>query len=220
LIYDVAIIGAGPVGMTLANLLGMRGLSVLLLDKQPKPYGLPRAVHFDGEVMRVFQKTGLAEQVLACTLVGKGMLFKDAEDNLLVDWSRSQEIGPMGWNESYRFHQPGLETVLDDGLKRFDHVTVKRGIAVTQVEQDADQVVVFADRTYHARFAVGADGAQSFVRKSLSIEVEDLGFAERWLIVDVRLTRNRDDLGDYSVQFCHPTESDSAGWRIGALGHL
>ncbi len=217
MIYDVAIVGAGPVGMTLANLLGMRGMSVLVLEKQPKAYGLPRAVHFDGEVMRVFQKTGLAQEVLDCTLVGKGMLFKDAEDNLLVDWSRSQEIGPMGWNESYRFHQPGLEVALNDGLERFDHVTLKRGVAVSAIVQGADDVLVSADQDYTARYVVGADGAQSFVRKSLGIEVEDLGFAERWLIVDVRLSRNRDDLGDYSVQFCHPTESATYVRSVGDL---
>ncbi|MCO4825938.1 MAG: FAD-dependent monooxygenase, partial [Amylibacter sp.] len=43
---DVCIIGAGPVGMLLGNLLGRRGISVAIIEKQPKPYNLPRAVHF------------------------------------------------------------------------------------------------------------------------------------------------------------------------------
>src|SRR6185295_10657736 len=45
--FDIAIIGAGPVGTFLANLLGVAGLHVLLLDREFDIYQLPRAVHFD-----------------------------------------------------------------------------------------------------------------------------------------------------------------------------
>lgn len=50
--FDTAIIGAGPVGAYLANLLGIAGLQVLLVDREFDIYPLPRAVHFDGEAMR------------------------------------------------------------------------------------------------------------------------------------------------------------------------
>jgi 3-(3-hydroxy-phenyl)propionate hydroxylase len=56
---DVAIIGCGPAGATLANLLGARGLQVLVLERDAHIYPLPRAIHFDGEVMRVFETAGL-----------------------------------------------------------------------------------------------------------------------------------------------------------------
>ena len=125
---DIAIIGAGPVGLTLANLLGVRGLSVRVIEKQAQYYDLPRAIHFDGEAMRVFQATGLAEEVLAHTHVGAGMLFKNADDVVLIDWSRAQDIGPMGWHESYRFHQPGLEDALRRGLDRFTNVELTSGV--------------------------------------------------------------------------------------------
>ncbi len=134
---DVAIIGAGPVGLTLANLLGVRGLSVRVIEKRAQPYDLPRAIHFDGEAMRVFQATGLADQVLAHTHVGVGMLFKNAADEVLIDWSRAQDIGPMGWHESYRFHQPGLEDALRCGLDRFAHVEVTTGVAVAAIDPAA-----------------------------------------------------------------------------------
>ena len=63
--YDVAIVGAGPVGAFLANRLGCVGRRVRLIDKEPKIYALPRAVHFDGEVMRAFQSIGLADEIAA-----------------------------------------------------------------------------------------------------------------------------------------------------------
>ena len=59
--FDVVIVGLGPTGGTLANLLAMNNLSVLILEKESSVYNLPRAVHFDDEVMRVFQTIGITK---------------------------------------------------------------------------------------------------------------------------------------------------------------
>ena len=61
MLFDVAIIGYGPTGATMANLLAMGGHSVLVIDKEADLYPLPRAVHFDDEVMRIFQTIGIAK---------------------------------------------------------------------------------------------------------------------------------------------------------------
>ena len=182
---------------------------MVILEKQRETYDLPRAVHFDGEAMRVFQAAGLADQVLPHTMVGRGMLFKDMEDNVVVNWSRDQDIGPMGWYESNRCHQPGIECALRSGLERFDNVTLHKGVAATEISQDEVGVtVVLADqREVQASYVVGADGANSFVRDALGISMADLGFKEDWLVVDLILKRPREDLGDYSVQFCDPINS-------------
>ena len=219
---DVAIIGAGPVGLTLANLLGKRGLSAQIIEKRPKPYDLPRAIHFDGEAMRVFQAAGLADQVLAHTHVGVGMLFKDADDAILIDWSRAQEIGPMGWHESYRFHQPGLEDALRCGLDRFDHVSLRTGVSATHIDPATGEVGLSDGGRLNASFIVGCDGADSFTRQAAGLALNDLGFNERWLVVDAILKRPRPDLGDYSIQFCdaeHPATyvrgtGDRRRWEI------
>ena len=60
--FDVVIVGRGPVGATLANLLGLCGVRTLVLEREARTYHLPRAVHFDDECMRVFQTIGLAER--------------------------------------------------------------------------------------------------------------------------------------------------------------
>ena len=59
--YDVVIVGLGPTGGTLANLLALNGLSVLILEREKSIYNLPRAVHFDDEVMRVFESIGISK---------------------------------------------------------------------------------------------------------------------------------------------------------------
>ncbi len=203
---DVAIIGAGPAGALLGNLLGKRGISNIIIEKQPDPYPLPRAVHFDAETMRILQSVGLADTVLPETLVGKGMLFQDGDGKVLVDWSRAQDIGPFGWHESYRFHQPALEETLRGGLKRFEECSLVSGHAVTDVRQDANGVDLTLDdgSMVRATYVVGCDGAQSFLRQTLGIGFEDLGFREKWLVVDLIIKNERADRGDYTIQFCDP----------------
>ena len=210
--YDVAIVGLGPIGATLANLLGLCGVKVLILERDSAAYHFPRAVHFDDETMRVFQTVGLAEQVAANALVNPGMRFVDDDGKLLLDWSRPQEIGRNGWHPSFRFHQPALEDVLNKGLARFSHVTVRRRCEAFLLQDCGDHVRLrYEDMAVgeiveaKAQHVVGCDGARSLVRRFIGSEMNDLGFHERWLVVDVQLKKPRPDLGDHSIQYCHRT---------------
>lgn len=212
--HDVAIIGFGPSGATLAHLLGSLGLRVLVLEREGAPHHLPRAVHFDDEVMRVFQTIGLGEAVAADTVVNPGMRFVDAEDRLLLNWSRPAGIGRHGWHASYRFHQPALERALNDGVTRLPNVEVCRRCEAFLLDDRGDHVLLRYEDTSTGRIVetraaqvVGCDGARSLVRRFIGSAMEDLGFHERWLVVDVRLTAPRPDLGDHSVQHCHPERS-------------
>ncbi|RKP47189.1 bifunctional 3-(3-hydroxy-phenyl)propionate/3-hydroxycinnamic acid hydroxylase [Pararobbsia silviterrae] len=210
--FDVAIIGLGPVGATLANLLATYGLKVAVLEREPAPYALPRAVHFDGECMRVFDAIGVAEEVAASCHISPGMKFVNAEGRLLVDWPRPQGIGAQGWNSSYRFHQPDLERVLRARLDSQANVSVKLRSEVYAIETAARHVTVrFEDLTcgrlesIDAAYVIGADGARSLVRRLIGSEMTDLGLHERWLVFDVVLKRPWSVLGDHSVQFCDPS---------------
>lgn len=212
--YDVAVIGYGPSGATLAHLLGLLGLRVLVLERDAAAYHLPRAVHFDDEVMRVFQTIGLSDVVSADTLVNPGMRFVDDDGRLLLDWSRPQDVGPHGWYPSYRFHQPALEQVLHQEIARYPNVVVRQRCEAFLLDDRGDHVALrFEDMAtgklveVRAAHVVGCDGARSLVRRVIGSEMEDLGFHERWLVVDVRLKTPRPDLGDHSVQFCHPERS-------------
>ena len=207
---EIVIVGLGPTGATLANILGGYGINVVVLEREESIYPLPRAVHFDDEAMRVFQSIQLADQIDAKVRVNCGTRFVDKNQDLLLDWPRPQEIGPLGWYPSYRFHQPDLEADLNDGLSRQETVQVMRGCAVTGIMQDDDGVSVNftkdgTDAQIRAHFVIGADGARSVVRRSFDCAWEDLGFRERWLVVDVKLTAERSDLGDFTIQTCDRT---------------
>lgn len=209
--FDIVVIGLGPVGATLANLLGMQGLSTLVLERESEAYHLPRAVHFDDEVMRVFQTIGLADAITPTTRLNPGMRFVDADGALLMDWPRPQEVSPQGWHSSYRFHQPDLERILREGLARFPGVSVRTRCDVFAFEQDRDGATVrYEDlatgrlRQARARYVVGCDGARSLVRRFIGASMDDLGFHERWLVVDVLLRQPKPALGDHTIQYCNP----------------
>jgi 3-(3-hydroxy-phenyl)propionate hydroxylase len=220
--YDVVVVGLGPVGATLANLLGLQGLRILVLEREGEAYALPRAVHFDDECMRVFQAAGLTDELMPVVAPSKGMRYIDAHGKVIIESPTSQELTHHGWHHGYRFHQPELEEILTDGLKRWPNVEVKRRSEVFALDQSERGVYArFEDlssgrlRSVHASFVVGCDGARSTVRRFIGSELLDLGFHERWLVVDLLLKVPRPDLGEFSVQHCNPARSSTYVCGVG-----
>jgi 3-(3-hydroxy-phenyl)propionate hydroxylase len=209
--YDVAVVGFGPVGAALANLLGGMGVRCVVLEREAQTYHLPRAVHFDDEVMRIFQGIGLAGEMAAITHASPGMRFVNAEGRLLIDWPRPPGHGPQFWHRSYRFHQPDLEGVLRAGVGRFGCVSVRTRCEVVEVADEGDRVrLAVVDlatggrEDVAARFVVGCDGARSMVRRGIEAEMEDLHAHQQWLVTDLVLGAPKPGLGDFSVQHCDP----------------
>jgi len=194
---DVAILGYGPVGALVANLLGQAGLSVAVYERDTAIYSLPRAVHFDGEVMRIFQSVGLAERIAAAARPSsQGMHFVNAEGRTLMVRRGIDGPGPHGWPNNWYFHQPALEQILRDGVERFANVGVHLGREIADVSE------------LDARYIVGCDGARSLVRRAIGSRQRDLGLHQPWLVVD--LLCNPDALRvkalpDYTVQLCDPS---------------
>lgn len=211
-VFDVAVIGYGPAGATLANLLGQYGLSVLVLEREADIYPLPRAIHFDGEVMRVFETAGLRREVEAISRPGlKGMYFNNAAGETLLIRGGTAVRGPHGCATNHYFHQPELETVLRAGLRRYPQVEVRTRHEVTRIEDGAEHAALEVmdlargdTTTVQARYVVGCDGARSLARKAIGTPMVDLGLHQPWLVFDVRLKADVPALPDHTVQHCDP----------------
>ncbi len=199
--YDVAIVGAGPVGLVIAGQLARRGHSVTVIERHAAPFALPRAVRFDGQAMRLFQSLGIIDEISPEVVAAESYVWYGADGDPIVNLDESQPT-PSGWAHSYLFWQPTLETALDRLARESPNIDLRRGWQVDGLTQDDHGVELElhqgetgADGLWEptgesarlsARYVVGADGANSAVRTLSGIALEDLGFSEQWLVVDVR----------------------------------
>lgn len=186
---DVVIIGAGPVGLTLANLLGLSRVDVILIEARTELIDYPRAVGIDDEALRVMQAIGLVDDVLPHTVPDQKIRLINGDGKVIG------EINPttreFGWPRRNGFVQPLVDRVLLDGLTRFPHVDVRFGAEAVDIAQDADGATVTyqaADGTRQsitAKYIVAAEGGSSFTRKHLGISFDGETRKARGLVIDV-----------------------------------
>jgi 3-(3-hydroxy-phenyl)propionate hydroxylase len=189
----VVIIGAGPVGVTAATLLGQYGVDCLVLDRWDGVYPQPRAVHLDDEIYRVLARLGIAERFAAVSRPARGLRLIDRNHRVLAVFDRSGDQGRHGHPEANMFDQPELEHLLRTNLEDQPTVTVRGNVEVTDVAQDGQGRVRvdFTDRvtgeplSVLAAYVLGCDGANSVVRAAVGSTMEDLEFEQRWLVIDV-----------------------------------
>ncbi|MDQ2816183.1 MAG: bifunctional 3-(3-hydroxy-phenyl)propionate/3-hydroxycinnamic acid hydroxylase, partial [Actinomycetota bacterium] len=131
---DIAIVGAGPVGMLLALLLGRRGWRVEVLERQAAPYGGPRAVHLDHEAARILQNAGIMDDLASQTEVMDSYLWRNAAGTPLLWLDGAAEVPAVsGWPASSMFHQPDLERLLAEAVARQPRIRVRAGHDVREV---------------------------------------------------------------------------------------
>ena len=202
-IFDVAIVGYGPVGAALAILLGQQGRRVVVLERYGTPYPLPRAVHYDHEVARILQSCGVAAQCSTIVEPAEVYEFQSAERQTLIRFGRSGN-GLSGWPQSSMFSQPELEAVLFARVAELPSVEVRRGCLVTALADEGDGVVLSTDSEFvRARYVVGCDGANSTVRSLMGIAMDDRAFFYDWLVVDVVFHEPR-VFDPLNMQICDP----------------
>ena len=206
--YDVAIVGFGPTGGTLANLLALQGFSILIIEKEKSFYPLPRAVHFDDEIMRVFQTIGITDKFLKHTIINKGTKFVNSKNQVVLDWPRPRSITENGWYPSYRFHQPDLERKLRRRLKDFKKVSIMQNTKVNRLKEEKNLVKICIENINNnkiseirAKYIIGCDGARSTIRKQIKAKFQNLGFTQKWAVVDLILKKNKKELPDRTIQY-------------------
>jgi 3-(3-hydroxy-phenyl)propionate hydroxylase len=172
--------------------------------------------------MRAFQAMGLAEQLAPKLGIHPRMQFVNGEGRQLLDWARPTQVGPSGWRESNRFHQPDLEELLRRGLGRFPQHVVLAGCEFKGLREEGDQVVASYTKTDDgttgevcAHFLVGCDGANSRVREHVGTSMEVLAEPAQWLVIDVMLNEPVPALPAGTVQVCDPARPITT---IGCVG--
>ncbi len=183
----VAVIGAGPTGMTAATLLAQHGVETLMLDRWPDVYPQPRAVHLDDEVYQILDRLGIAEKFAAISRPALGLQLVDEHHRVLARFRRGGSR--RGFPRANMFDQPELERLLRDNLSRYPQIRLRGGVEVVDVTPGTPAHIVLADgEVISADYVLGCDGANSLVRQRIGAVMQDLKFDQRWLVVDIATT--------------------------------
>lgn len=198
---EVLIVGAGPVGLTLANYLGGYGIQTIVIESLAQLIDYPRAIGIDDESMRTMQAIGLADAIEPHTTPNHWMRFLTASGRCWA--SIEPRTDEFGWSRRNAFIQPQADRILFEGLSRFPNVQVRFATSFVGLRQDADRVVARvagAEGEYaiEAAYLVGADGGRSPVRDSLGLAFEGKTAPNKWLVIDVE----NDPVGTPNLYLC------------------
>ena len=191
---DVVIVGAGPCGLTLANLLGLSGVSVIVLEKNESTVREPRAVSIDDESLRTMQAVGLIADVTSRVMLDYGSLYVSATGKSFTFVHPTTR--EFGYPRRSAFHQDVLEDQLRHGLDRFPNVVPLFRHELIGFEQRGDHMDMGVQapdggrRAIRSSYLIACDGARSTVRTQLDIPMSGHTYRERWLIVDIEDTKD------------------------------
>ncbi|MDO9437634.1 bifunctional 3-(3-hydroxy-phenyl)propionate/3-hydroxycinnamic acid hydroxylase [Hydrogenophaga sp.] len=186
--YSVAIVGAGPTGLVLANLLGCHGIRVLLLERGATTVDEARAVTIDDESLRTIQATGLIESVLAHVVQGYGVHYYSWRNRPFARIEPTSK--EYGYAKRNAFRQQVLLRDLLAGLTRFAQVEVRFEHTLQSFEETAGGVRLLVDTPqgpgeFHCDWLVACDGGRSPIREQLGYVLRGSSYDEKWLIADL-----------------------------------
>ncbi len=189
--WPVIVAGAGPTGLTLACLLARYGIEVLVVERNPQTVQEPRAVSIDDESLRTMQAVGIINELVPQIVLGYGSeYFSPGRRRFLKVKPKTLEYGYPRRNA---FRQPVLERLLREHLDRFSNASINFETELVEFSQSAEAVTARVRRAgeiteLKCDYLAGCDGAHSFVRQKLGIEMHGSTFRERWLIIDLEQT--------------------------------
>ena len=186
---DVLVVGCGPVGATIANLLARHGVKVMVVDRSTEVFMAPRAIALDNEALRILQLAGVEERDFETVAIP----YVHMRSPRLGLFGKVNSLGSLdGHPKLVTFYQPDLERCLRARLETYSCAEILLGVQFKSFTEDRDHVLASLDlghgrtRVVRARYMVGADGASSLVRQLIGQEFKGKTFAEDWLIVDAR----------------------------------
>jgi 3-(3-hydroxy-phenyl)propionate hydroxylase len=207
---EVAIVGYGPVGQALAGYLGRAGVSAAVFERDRYVFERARTGAIDDEAMRFLQHLGVAERVLEGTRVPGNFEFLTADGQLLLSWACG-EWGRHGYARLNMWHQPDADLIIREAVDALPNVDVYLQHVVEELSDDGDSVHLrVVDSTSgesvacEAKYVVGCDGGRSLVRRFIGATMESLADSERWVVVDLTLTRDVPSLPAESRHLCDP----------------
>lgn len=182
---DVLIVGAGPVGLDLANRLLLEGRTVAVLDARAHIGQHSRSIGIHAPSLEILAETDVADALIKAGLKvqqGVAYLGNQAVGRLGLD------AGPPPFRFVLTIPQYRTEEILEERTQSLAPGTVHRGLRVELLRQDELGVTAVTTGGTHwrARFAVGCDGQNSTVREALGIQFPGEAYADTFAMGDFR----------------------------------
>jgi 2-polyprenyl-6-methoxyphenol hydroxylase-like FAD-dependent oxidoreductase len=185
---DVLVVGAGPTGLMLANWLVKLGVRVIVADGKDGPTRESRALVVQARSIEVYDQLGLADQVLKAAHRANALApgFGSRVFGRIPLGAVGAAVTPYPWIEI--LEQSRNEQILHQNLKALG-TEVRWGAEVSSLSATADGIeAVLGDTTVRARFCVGADGANSVVRRARKIDFEGVTSPHVFYVIDAEAT--------------------------------
>lgn len=190
---EVLVVGHGPVGAALSCFLGQMGIDTLIIDKASGILDMPRAIALDNEALRILQQAGLSEDAFAKHPIQE-VLMRSPYASLFG--KACTKGGIDGHPKLVTFYQPDLEAALRNKAKELGCISLIENTELIGF-QECDGYILAEAVDLHrnpikikAKYLIGADGANSLVRRLIGQTFEGETYAEDWLIVDVNQRNN------------------------------
>ena len=197
---QVVIVGAGPAGLTAANLLGKMGVATLLLDARTTTSEQPKAIAIDDEYMRLLASVDLEQAMAHHHSAPFGIWFMGADRQPVIKVAGA--MTPNGFGRRSAIMQPVFEKILLAGATSHPSVQVCLGVEVSGLTQNPNGVTVRAGAAViECDYVLACDGARSAIRSALGIGFVGTRIDEPHLVVDLA---DFPDQSPYSRFFCDP----------------
>ncbi|WP_240732891.1 FAD-dependent monooxygenase [Halioglobus maricola] len=196
--YDVLIVGCGPSGAILANLLKDKGYKVAIFDRDKEIFHAPRAMMLDVESCRILNGMGMFHRIMekdGVPFLRHRFVSKNKKTLMSIRMPNNQV--DLGYPESgVYWHQPAGEAMLRESFSKGDgqggSVDAFLGYEVLSVDGEGSEAKLIAknpesgeEQSFVGQYLVGADGGASTCRKYLNAKRVDLNYSRDWIVMDL-----------------------------------
>lgn len=212
---QVVVAGAGPVGTVLATLLAKAGIEVVVLEVNADCAQDLRASTFHPPTLEMLDEIGVTSMLLEKGLKAPVYHWRDRHSGEVIDFDLAEISDVTRYPFRIQCEQYHLSRALASGLEKYGNAQVRFSARLLTFEEDADGVNLAIEtmtgiERLRCDYLIGADGANSIVRKWLGIEFDGFTYPERFLCLSTEL-----ELADYLPNLAYVNYvSDPEEWLV------